>query len=472
MPEHQALLQSLRSRLGDAAVRTGGDLQAYEVDWRRRWPGRALAVLLPGRTAEVAEAVRACRDAGVSLVPQGGNTGTVGGSVPDASGRQIVLSLRRMNRIHAIDADGMTLTAEAGAVLADVQRAAAAHGLLYPLRLASEGQCTLGGNLATNAGGTQVLRYGNTRELCLGLEVVTASGEVWQQLAGLRKDNSGYDLRDLFIGSEGTLGVITAATLRLFPQPAATATAWVGCTSLQRAVSLLQALRRRFDASLTAFEVMNAASLALVARHEPACAPPPGVSPWSVLVELGSPDPTQSLQQRLADELHAAAQAGTVTDGVIAHDTAQAERLWRTRDALPIAQARDGLNVKHDIAAPTAALPALTAALAERLQAGWPGCRLVTFGHLGDGNLHFNVAAPPGQSADAFVAAHESAINACVFDAVVRHGGSIAAEHGIGRLRRDALARYKSPVAIELMRRIKQTLDPQSLFNPGCLLPD
>lgn len=473
MPDAAGLLRRLRERLGEPAVLTGEGLQAFEVDWRGRWAGRALAVVQPRSTAEVAEAVRLCAQAGVSLVPQGGNTGTVGGSVPDDSGAQVVLSLRAMNRIRAVEPAGLTLTAEAGCTLAQVQQAAADHDLLYPLRLASEGQCTIGGNLATNAGGTQVLRYGNTRELCLGLEGVTPGGEVFGSLSGLRKDNTGYDLRDLFIGSEGTLGIITAATLRLFPRPVAGATAWVACAGLAQAVALLHRLRRRFDAALTAFEVINATALAIVARHEPACAAPlPHAAPWAVLLELGSSDAQAPLREALADELHAAQQAGTAQDACIAQHGAQAAALWRTREAIPTAQARDGLNVKHDIAVPTQDMPALVDALSAAVARHWPGARLVLFGHLGDGNLHFNVAAPPGMAASEFLSAHEAAINAVVFDEVARRGGSIAAEHGIGRLRRDALARYKDATALALMRSLKRALDPQGLMNPGCLLPD
>jgi FAD/FMN-containing dehydrogenase len=471
--EADALLIRLREQLGELAVLTGDGLQAHEVDWRGRWAGRALAVVQPRSTAEVAAALRLCAQAGVGVVPQGGNTGTVLGGVPDASGTQVVLCLRAMDRILAVAPANLTLTAEAGCTLAQVQQAAADHGLLYPLRLASEGQCTIGGNLATNAGGTQVLRYGNTRELCLGLEVVLPSGETWSSLSGLRKDNTGYDLRDLFIGSEGTLGVITAATLRLFPRPAATATAWVACGALAQAVVLLQRLRGRFDAALTAFEVINATALELVARHEPACAAPlPHAAPWAVLLELGTSDPDAPLADALAESLQALHRDGVVLDASVAQHAGQAAAFWRTREAIPTAQARDGLNIKHDIAATPHEWPDLVDVLAEAIEVRWPGARLVLFGHLGDGNLHFNVAAPSGVAAGAFLSAHEPAINALVFEEVVRRGGSIAAEHGIGRLRREALARYKPRPALALMRSIKHALDPAGLMNPGCLLPD
>ncbi|MFZ5522320.1 MAG: FAD-binding oxidoreductase [Pseudomonadota bacterium] len=472
MPDTAGLLHRLHERLGSSAVLTGDGLQAYEVDWRGRWAGRALAVVQPRSTAEVADVVRLCAQAGVCIVPQGGNTSTVGGSVPDASGAQVVLSLRAMNRIRAIAPANLTLTAEAGCLLAQVQQAAADHDLLYPLRLASEGQCTIGGNLATNAGGTQVLRYGNTRELCLGLEVVTPAGEIWSGLSSLRKDNTGYDLRDLFIGSEGTLGIITAATLRLFPRPSVTATAWVACDGLAQAVALLHRLRCRFDAALTAFELINATALDIVARHEPACAAPlTHVTPWAVLLELGSSDAQIPLQQALADELHVAVRDSVISDAALAQHTGHAAAFWRTREAIPTAQARDGLNVKHDIAVPTHEIPRLVDRVTAALHERWPGARLVLFGHLGDGNLHFNVAAPADMPARDFLAAHEGAINAVVFDEVARHGGSIAAEHGIGRLRRETLARYKDATALALMRSLKRALDPQGLMNPGCLLP-
>jgi FAD/FMN-containing dehydrogenase len=464
------LIDQLRTTVGAAHVLTEGDLSAWELDWRKRWRGKALAVVRPGSTAEVAAVVRACAAAGTAIVPQGGNTGLVGGGVPDASGTQVLLSLQRMNHVRALDAANLTLTADAGCVLQVAQQAARDAGLLLPLSLAAEGSCTLGGNLATNAGGTQVLRWGNARDLCLGLEAVTAAGEVWHGLTGLRKDNTGYDLRDLLIGSEGTLAIITAATLKLAPQPAATMTALAACTELSAAVALLQQARARLGAGLTGFEVMNALSLELVARHFPALPRPLPGAPWTVLLELSDIDGEATARTRLEALLGGAIEHGTVSDAVVAESLAQARALWHLRESIPLAQAEEGLNVKHDIALPVSAIPAYVDATDALLQRHFPGVRLVNFGHLGDGNLHYNVQAPPGQDGAAFLAAHEHAINTLVFDALQPHGGSFSAEHGIGALKRDELAARKQPVALAMMRAIKHALDPQNLLNPGRVL--
>ena len=468
-----ALLARLREAVGDAQVLTAathGDLAAFELDWRKRWRGRALAVVRPGSTAEVAAAVRACADAGAAIVPQGGNTGLVGGGVPDASGTQVLLSLARLNRIRTIDAANLTLTAEAGCVLQAVQQAAADAGLRFPLSLAAEGSATIGGNLATNAGGTQVLRYGNARELCLGIEVVTPQGEVWDGLSGLRKDNTGYDLRDLFVGSEGTLGVITAATLKLVPQPAATMTALAACASIDDAVRLLELARRRLDAGLTGFEVMNRFSLELVARHFPQLPRPFGADAlpaWTVLLELSDAESEGHAREAFEALLADALDVGTIGDAVVAESVAQSKALWHLREAIPLAQAEEGLNIKHDIALPVSAIPGFVQATDAALQAAFPGVRLVDFGHLGDGNLHYNVQAPAGTDAAAFLREREHAVNAIVYDAVCARGGSISAEHGIGQLKRDELAMRKSAVAMRMMRAIKAALDPQGIMNPG-----
>ncbi len=464
------LLAALREAVGAAQVLVDGDLSAWELDWRRRWRGRALAVVRPGSAAEVAAVVRACAAHGVSLVPQGGNTGLVGGGVPDASGAQVLLSLQRLNRVRAVDPTNLTLTAEAGCVLQAVQQAAADAGLLFPLSLAAEGSCTIGGNLATNAGGTQVLRYGNARELCLGLEVVTADGELWDGLSGLRKDNTGYDLRDLFIGSEGTLGVITAATLKLYPQPAATVTALAALPTLAQCVALLALARARLHAELSAFEAMNGFALELVAAHYPQLPQPLQRAPWTVLLELSAADAEAPARERLQALLAAALERGLIGDAVVAASLAQARALWQLRESIPLAQAREGLNVKHDIALPASAIAAFCASTDAALARAFPGVRLVNFGHLGDGNLHYNVQAPPGEPAPAFLERNEPAINAIVYDAVVAAGGSISAEHGVGLLKRDELAARKSPVALKLMRALKTALDPQGRLNPGRVL--
>ena len=465
------LLDELRTLLGPAQVLTRadhGDLSAWERDWRKRWHGQALAVVRPGSTAEAAQVVQACARHGASLVPQGGNTGLVGGGVPDMSGTQVLLSLQRMNRVRAIDPANLTLTVEAGMVLQAVQQAAADAGLLFPLSLAAEGSCTIGGNLVTNAGGTQVLRYGNARELCLGLEVVTANGEVWGGLSGLRKDNTGYDLRDLFIGSEGTLGVITAATLKLYPQPAAKLTAWAAVPSMQAAVDLLGLAQQRLAAGLTGFEVMGQFALGLVDKHFPQLRVPLWQdTPYCVLLENSDFESEAHARGLFESLLETAFDQGTVTDAVVAENLTQAKGLWHIRESIPLAQAEEGLNIKHDISVPVSSIPAFCEATDAELQAAIPGMRLVNFGHLGDGNLHYNVQAPEGVDGKAFLRDEEERINTLVFDAVARFGGSISAEHGVGSLKATKLPHYKNPVALSLMRAIKSALDPQGLMNPG-----
>ena len=467
----QELITELARTVGPANVlRAPEDLSGYELDWRKRWHGRALAVVRPGSTAEVAAVVKACAAAGVSLVPQGGNTGLVGGGVPDDQARQVVLSLRRMTAVRQIDADNLTMTVEAGCVLQAVQAAAEAQGLLFPLSLAAEGSCTIGGNLATNAGGTQVLRFGNARDLCLGLEVVTPAGEIWDGLSGLRKDNTGYDLRGLFIGSEGTLGVITAATLKLFPLPATTVTALASCPSLEAAVELLGLARSRLDASLTGFEVMNRFSLDLVARHFPTLPRPLPSADWTVLMEHSSSQDEAGARTSLEELLGSALERGCVEDAVVAESIAQSRALWHVRESIPLAQAEEGLNIKHDISVPVSAIPRFVQLTDAALQAHMPGIRLVNFGHLGDGNLHYNVQAPSGTDTVEFLRTQEPRVNEIVYDNVQAFGGSISAEHGVGALKLEELRHRKSPVALSLMRQIKAALDPQGLMNPGRVL--
>ncbi|MDZ7858284.1 FAD-binding oxidoreductase [Sphaerotilus sp.] len=468
--DHAPVLADLRAAIGASHVLQDGDLSAYERDWRKRWHGKALAVVRPGSTAEVAAVMRVCARHGVAVVPQGGNTSLVGGSVPDGSGTQVLLSLGRLNRVRAIDVANLTMTAEAGCVLQAAQHAAEEAGLLLPLSLAAEGSCTLGGNLATNAGGTQVLRFGNARELCLGLEVVTPDGEIWEGLSGLRKDNTGYDLRHLYIGSEGTLGVITAAVMRLYPQPAASMTALAACASVTQCVALLQLAQTRAAASLTGFEVMGACALSLVRKHFPQIPQPLPPSPWTVLLEVSDAESTEHARTVFEGLLEAALEAGLLTDAVVANSVAQSRAMWHLRESISMAQAEEGLNIKHDIALPVSRIPAFVASTDAALERAFPGARLVNFGHLGDGNLHYNVQVPPGGSAADFLREHEHAVNTLVYDAVQAHGGSISAEHGIGALKREELAQRKSPVALGLMRAIKQALDPARRMNPGRLL--
>ena len=465
-----SVLDALRASVGAAHVLTDGDLSAYELDWRKRYRGRARAVVRPGSTLEVAQVVRTCAAHGVPLVAQGGNTGLVGASVPDASGTQVLLNLARMNRIRAVDAANLAMTVDAGCVLQTVQEAAASHGLLYPLSLAAEGSCTVGGNLATNAGGTQVLRFGNARDLCLGLEVVTAGGEVWHGLGGLRKDNTGYDLRDLFIGSEGTLGIITAATLKLYPQPVAVTTALAALASLDDAVALLQLAQARLGAGLTGFEVMQRHALGLVRRHFPQLAQPLPEAEWTVLLEQSDSESEAHAQQGFQALLEAALASGLIHDAAVASSLEQSATMWRMREAIPLAQSLEGLNIKHDISLPISAIPGFVARTDVALQKRFPGARLVNFGHLGDGNLHYNVQAPESGDMPAFLRDCEPRVNTIVYDAVSRYDGSISAEHGVGTLKRDKLEQYKSPVALALMRSIKRSLDPHNLLNPGRVL--
>ena len=470
MKDTMNLLQQLRGVVGAANVLVDGDLSAWERDWRKRWQGKALAVVRPGSTEEVAAVVRACVDSGTAIVPQGGNTGLVGGGVPDASGAQVLLSLQRLKRVREIDRANLTITAEAGCILQAVQEAAAEAQLWFPLSLAAEGSCTLGGNLATNAGGTQVLRFGNARDLCLGLEVVTCEGEIWHGLTGLRKDNTGYDLRDLFIGSEGTLGVITAATMKLQPQPAATTTALAACASVAEGVALLNLARLHLGPALTGFEIMGAFALELVARHfKDLPQPLPGVA-WTVLLEQSAIDNESAARTRFEALLATALEAGVIHDAVVAESVAQSRALWHVRESIPLAQSLEGLNIKHDISLPVSAMVAFVRDTDCALARYLPGVRIVNFGHLGDGNLHYNVQAPAGADAQAFLAAHEASVNHIVYDAVCAVGGSISAEHGIGVLKLDELSERKSPVALALMRRIKRALDPHNLMNPGRVL--
>jgi FAD/FMN-containing dehydrogenase len=466
------LIAQLQAAVGTAHVLTHddptADLSAWEQDWRKRAHGRALAVVRPGNTAEVAAVVKACAAAGASIVPQGGNTGLVVGGVPDDSGTQVLLSLTRLNKVRAIDGANLTITLEAGCVLQNVQAAAAEAGFLFPLSLAAEGSCTIGGNLATNAGGTQVLRYGNTRDLCLGLEVVTAQGDVWEGLSGLRKDNTGYDLRDLFIGSEGTLGIITAATLKLYPQPAAKLTAWAAVPTMQAAVDLLGLAQQRLAAGLTGFEVMGQFALGLVDKHFPQLRVPLWKeTPYCVLLENSDFENEAHARALFESLLETAFEQGTVSDAVVAENLTQAKGLWHIRESIPLAQAEEGLNIKHDISVPVSRIPAFCEATDAELQATLPGVRLVNFGHLGDGNLHYNVQAPEGVDGKAFLRDEEERINTLVFDAVARFDGSISAEHGVGSLKRDKLPHYKNLVALRLMRAVKTALDPQGLMNPG-----
>ena len=474
-PSTLTLLDSLRRIVGDTNVLTHddptADLGAWEQDWRKRVRGTALAVVRPGSTQQVADVVKACAAAGASIVPQGGNTGLVVGSTPDNSGTQVVLSLQRMSAVRAVDPGNSTITVEAGCVLQNLQTAAEQAGFLFPLSLGAEGSCTIGGNLATNAGGTQVVRYGNARELCLGVEVVTAQGEIWDGLSGLRKDNTGYDLRDLFIGSEGTLGIITAATMKLYPQPAAQLTAWAAVASLEDAVALLVLAQKRLSAGLTGFEVMGQFALSLVDKHYPHLRVPLWKdAPWCVLLENSDSESEDHARTQFESLLEAALEQGLVSDAVVAENITQANNLWHIRESISLAQAEEGLNIKHDISIPVSRIPEFVRQADAALAAAIPGVRFVNFGHLGDGNLHYNIQAPAEGDAKVFLREQEENVNTIVYDTVQAFDGSISAEHGVGELKRHKLVKHKSPVALGMMRAIKGALDPQGLMNPGRVL--
>ena len=459
---NDSLTKTLAGIVGHANVLAeAADLAPYLTDWRGRYQGQALCVVRPGNAAEVAAVVRACAGASVPIVPQGGNTSLCGAATPDGAGGAVVLSLGRLNRIVAVDPQNNTISVEAGCTLTAVQEAARAADRLFPLALASEGSCQIGGNLSTNAGGVQVLRYGNTRELTLGLEVVLPDGEIWAGRRGLRKDNTGYDLKQLFIGAEGTLGIITGAVLKLFPLPRTQTTCWLNVLSPAAAVDLLNSAKTAFDAQLTAFELISEASLGLVLKNIPDAARPTAPSPWYILAEFSEADPA-TVERWLARQMD----AGGVADAVVAHSESQAKRLWALRENISEAQKIEGISIKHDVAVPVSAIPAFLEQADAALERAFPGIRVVAFGHVGDGNLHYNLSKPDAQENAAFIAA-QPAVNRIVHDAVHALNGSISAEHGIGQLKREELLRYKSPVEIALMRTIKQALDPRGLMNPG-----
>ncbi|MFH6598593.1 FAD-binding oxidoreductase [Ectopseudomonas khazarica] len=465
------LLPALHDALGEAGLITDAErMQSYLSDWRNAYRGQAAAVLRPGTTEEVAAAVRLCAQAGVALVPQGGNTGLCGGSIPDASGAQMVLSLTRLKRIREVDVANATITVEAGVILQQLQDAAAEVGRLFPLSLGAEGSCTVGGNLATNAGGTAVLRYGNMRDLALGLEVVLPDGRIWDGLRGLRKDNTGYDLKQLFIGSEGTLGIITAAVLKLFPALRSLTTAWVALPSPQAAVTLLGQMRGLCGDRLTGFELMSRKSLEFVLRHVAGASDPFAEGhPWYVLIELSDTQPDAALNDLLEQGLGEAFEQALVLDAVVAGSQAQVEALWALREGISEAQNHEGPSLKHDISVPVSRIPDFIARTDRALQQAFPGVRVVAYGHVGDGNLHYNISKPPG-SDDAPFKAQAEAIMRVIYDSTLEDDGSISAEHGLGQSKRAAAQHYKAPLELELMRSIKQALDPAGLMNPGKLL--
>jgi FAD/FMN-containing dehydrogenase len=460
-----AFLEALSARLGPARVLTdSADLAGHLVEERGLYRGQALALVRPRSTEEVAVVAAECNRAGVPLVVHSGNTGLVGGGVPFGG---IVLSTERLDRVRELDAVNATITVEAGCILKSVDDAASAVDLTFPLSLPSEGSCRIGGNLGTNAGGTGVLRYGNARDLVLGLEVVLADGRVLNGLKGLRKDNSGYDLKHLFVGSEGTLGIITAAVLKLFPKPHAKTTAFIACPTARSALETFARLRQGAGDTLTAFELLPRFAIDIVMKHgRGAVRPLSGDHAWYALVELSSPDREADLQGRLETVLGDAIEAGLVEDAVIGASEAQNQALWYLREALSEAQGREGGSIKHDVSVPVSRVADFIETASAACEAAMDGVRVLPFGHVGDGNIHFNLAQPVGMEKPAFLA-EWGRFNRIVHDIVASMNGSIAAEHGIGLIKRDELTRYKDPVALELMRTLKAALDPGNILNPG-----
>lgn len=472
LPQHEHppsdFIEALSSIVGAHYVLTAkNDVAPYYTDWRHVFAGEGLAVVRPGNTDEVARVVSACAAAGVAIVPQAGNTGLVGGSIPTGKRKEIVLSVGRMNRIRSLDPLNDTMTVEAGCILQTLQKAADAAGRLFPLSLAAEGSCQIGGNLSTNAGGVGVLRYGNARDLVLGLEVVLPDGRIWNGLKALRKDNTGYDLKHLFMGAEGTLGIITAAVLKLFPKPSASATAWIAVENPQKAVEMLAALRGLMGDRLTAFELISRVCLDAVIHHK-ASIPDPlrERHPWYVLAELTDGGTQEDLTRRVEAAFIDCTERGILLDVAIAQSEAQANALWAIRETIPEAQFT---NVKHDVSVPVSSIPRMIEEGLTELQRTFPGLVGYIFGHIGDGNLHYNIGMADEAGTLALMD-QRKAVNEIVYSVVGRLGGSISAEHGVGQQKREAIKSRKSPIELELMQRVKNTLDPAGIMNPGKVL--
>ena len=464
-------ISQLQAALGPSALLTDpADMAPYLSEERGLFSGCARAVIRPATTEDVAQAVRLCADHGVGIVPQGGNTGLTGGACPDYSGDVVVISLSRMNRIRSIDRANFSMTVEAGVILETVQKTAAGVDCLFPLTMGAEGSCQIGGNIATNAGGSGVLRYGNTRDLVMGLEVVLPDGRIWNGLRALRKDNTGYALKHLFISGEGTLGIITAAVIKLFPAPKDVQTAFVALADLDSALALLSRVRAESGDQATAFELIPRLGVELTSKLIPGVSDPFNQAyDWYVLVELASSRVDSGLLDTLEEFLGAAIEAGEVADAVIAKSGEQRHALWHMREGLPIAEKQSGGGIKHDVSVPVSLVPAFLRAATEGVKEAMPGVGVLPFGHVGDGNIHFNLLQPVGMDRAAFIEATHR-VNRVVHDIVASMEGSISAEHGIGQLKKDELGRYKSEVEIDLMKKIKAAIDPAGIMNPGKLL--
>jgi FAD/FMN-containing dehydrogenase len=468
VPLDQSIQNQLREIVGaKAAIAEPADMAPYLHEERGLYQGKAALVLRPGNADEVARIVSACAASNTPIVPQGGNTGLCGGATVHNDASEVIVSLGRMNKIRAIDPVNFTITVDAGCVLADIQKAALEHDCIFPLSLAAEGSCQIGGNLATNAGGINVLRYGNTRDLVLGLEVVLPDGRLWNGMRALGKDNTGYALRHLFVGAEGTLGIITGAVLKLFPRPKETATAMCALRDLNSVTELLSKARALSGDSVTAFELIPRIGLEMCTRHIAGTSDPFGAShPWYVLIEFSTSRPDSGLRATFDTLLETAFEAGIVIDAVVAESLEQAKSLWRIRESLPEAQKHEGGSIKHDVSVPVSLVPKFIAEAAAAVVNKFPGCRPVPFGHVGDGNVHFNVSQPLGADKATYIAQWE-AMNRVVHDMVVGMNGSISAEHGIGRLKVEEMKHYKDPVELDIMRKLKRALDPANLMNPG-----
>ncbi len=465
------LAEALAAIVGQANIFTGPqDTERYRVEWRGLYHGHPLAVVRPGSVPEVSAIVRLAKETATPIVPQSGNTGLVGGQVPDDSGRELIVSLERLDKVRAIDIDGKTATVEAGMVLEKVQRLADEHDLLFPLSLGSQGSCRIGGNISTNAGGTGVLAYGNTRDLILGLEVVLANGEVWDGLTGLRKDNTGYDLKQLFIGGEGTLGLVTAAVVKFFAKPRGMRVAFVGVESPAQALKLLRLADSHGGRNLTGFEVMPRIALQFVLDHVPGTRDPLDTEyPWYVLMEATSNRSDEEAAGLCEEILADAIEAGYALDAVLSQSEDQSTAFWHIRHAMSEAQKPEGGSIKHDVSVPVGLIPDLLDRAARDMTAYMPGSRPVMFGHMGDGNIHLNVSQPVGMDTDTFLAEMDK-INDIVHSIVLDLGGSISAEHGIGRLKQHMLEDVKSKTELDMMRQIKKALDPNNIFSPGRIL--
>ncbi|RPI43429.1 MAG: FAD-binding oxidoreductase [Betaproteobacteria bacterium] len=471
-PARAASIAQFRALLGSAGVLTEAqDVEPYVVDWRKRTRGIALAVLKPSTTQDVAAIVKICGEAGIAIVPQGGNTGQCAGAVPCASGDQVVVSLSRLNRIRALDAQNNTLTAEAGCILATIQEAAAGADRLFPLSLGAQGSCQIGGNLSTNAGGTGVLRYGNARDMVLGLEVVLADGSIWNGLRSLRKDNTGYDLKQIFLGAEGTLGIITAAVLKLHPRPKSSSTALIAVPQPRAAVQLLNRFREGCGDRLTGFELISRNCFDILFKQIPRFSDPlPARYDWYVLAEMTDTLSSGNLRATMESTLERAVEEVLALDAVVASSQTQSDTLWAMREEIPEANRREAPWVRHDVSVPVSNIPELIERGSAALHERFPRLRIVAFGHIGDGNIHFNASTADPAEAEEFQKQHEE-VYSIVHRLVMDLGGSFSAEHGIGLVKVHEMALYKSPVELDLMQRIKAALDPNGLMNPGKVLP-